>query len=209
MTRFLEEYEKNLPDYYRKSPESNNFKILSVEKHTITDFKQDMEKIFQSLNLDTASGKTLDLYGETVNQPRGLATDAQYIMMIRSKIMRNISSGDYPSVVRAICRTFDCEASQVFIQEKDTPCTVELVVLPISVINKAGLTTRQTVQLIKQILPVGVSIESVVFEGTFCFSDRLDEYDAAAGFRDDSLGIEGGHFGIVYGEDDEKLLPIE
>lgn len=209
MISFFEEYQKNLPDYYQKSEDSNNYKILSVERYAVADFKHDICDIFETLDLTKAKGKTLDLYGDIVNQPRGPATDDQYILMIRSKIMRNLSGGDYQSVVAAICNTFSCEPSQVFIQEKKTPCTVELVVLPLSVINRAGLTTRQTIQLIKQLLPVGVSLESVLFEGTFCFSDREDERDDLAGFCDESLGIEGGFFGVTYGEDDEPILPIE
>ena len=209
MTSFnCDNYVKNLPDCYAKTDDSNNYKILSVERYAIADFKADIANVFNSLDLNKATGKTLDLYGEMLGQPRGIATDEQYVLMIRSKIMRNLSGGDYTSILKAICMTFDCEPSQVFIKEKDTPCTVELVVLPLSVINKAGLTTKQTVEMIKQIMPVCVTLESFLFEGTFTFSNSENEYAEQAGFCDVEGGTIGGYFGLVYGEDSEPILPI-
>lgn len=209
MNKFnYENYAANLPDCYSKGEQSNNFKILAVEKYVIDDFKKDIADIFNSLDLNESKGSTLDLYGEMLSQPRGVATDAQYILLIRSKIMRNLSGGDYPSVLKAICMTFDCEPSQVYIKEKDSPCTVELVVLPLSVINRAGLTTKQTVAMIKQLLPVGITLESFLFEGTYTFSNLENDYDEEAGFCDVEGGTIGGYFGLVYGEDEEPLLPI-
>lgn len=209
MNKFnYENYAANLPDCYSKGEQSNNFKILSIEKFIIDDFKKDITDIFNSLNLNEAEGATLDLYGEMLSQPRGVATDDQYILLIRSKIMRNLSGGDYPSVLKAICMTFDCEPSQVYIKEKDSPCTVELVVLPLSVINRAGLTTKQTVAMIKQLLPVGITLESFLFEGTYTFGNLENDYDEEAGFCDVEGGTIGGYFGLVYGEDEEPLLPI-
>lgn len=209
MNKFnYENYAANLPDCYSKGEQSNNFKILAVEKYVIDDFKKDIADIFNSLDLNESKGSTLDLYGEMLSQPRGVATDAQYILLIRSKIMRNLSGGDYPSVLKAICMTFDCEPSQVYIKEKDSPCTVELVVLPLSVINRAGLTTKQTVAMIKQLLPVGITLESFLFEGTYTFSNQENDYDEKAGFCDVEGGTIGGYFGLVYGEDEEPLLPI-
>lgn len=198
----------NLPDYYKKSEASNNYKILAVEKFPIDNFETDLSNVFKSLDLDSANGKTLDLYGEMLEQPRGTATDEQYILMIRSKIMRNLSGGDYPSVLNAICNTFKCEPSQVCIVEKDDPCTVELVVMPLDIINKAGMTTKQTVAMIQRLLPVGITLESYLFEGTFSFSNSETEYNETAGFCDIEGGTIGGFFGILYGEDNEPILPI-
>lgn len=211
MSNFIyENYAKNLPDHYKKTTDSNNFKILEVERFSIGTFKQDVSDVYESLDLSKVYGKTLDLYGETVGQPRGVATDEQYILMIRSKIAQNLSSGDYNSVVKAICMTFDCEPSEIYIAEKEEPGVVELVVIPLAIINKAGLTTRQTVQLVKRLLPVGIELESFLFEGTFEFSNVENEYDKTKGFAISETNQSiGGYLGIVYGEDDEPILPIE
>ncbi len=209
MSGFIyENYAKNLPDHYKKTADSNNFKILEVERYAIDTFKQDTIDVYNSLDLSQAYGATLDMYGEMVGQPRGVANDEQYILMIRAKIAQNVSSGDYKSVANAICLTFDCEPSEVYITEKDEPCTVELVVMPLSVINKAGLSTRQTVELVKKLLPVGIFLESFLFEGTFEFSAIETEYNENAGFCNVEGGEIGGYFGLLYGEDEEPILPI-
>lgn len=209
MLRFYKNYAQNLPDVYYKKSDGNIWKILEIEREAAEDFRTDLTEVNNALDLANVSGKTLDLYGEMVGQPRGKATDAQYLYMIRAKIARNLSGGDYESVARAVRLTFDCRPEEFYLKEsEDAPCTVELMVLPLSVIVHAGLSTRQTVAMIATILPVGVTMKSFLFEGTFCFSDREDEYDENAGFCDREDGTLGGYFGILYGEDDEPILPI-
>ena len=199
----------NLPDCYAKDENSNNYKLLFNEKVQLNTFAIDATSVLNSLDLENATGHTLDLYGEMLNQPRGLANDSQYKLLLRSKIMRNLSCGDYPSVIKAICMTFNCEPSEVLIIEKeDSPGAVEISVLPIGVINKAGLTANQTINMIEGLLPIGVNVESFLFEGTFEFSDIEAEFDELAGFSNDEQSI-GGYFGIVSGEEDEIILPID
>lgn len=199
----------NLPDCYNKDTSKNNYKILATEKAVTDGLRKDIEAIYGVLDLNNATGKTLDLYGEMMNQPRGQASDDQYIFMIRSKIMRNISGGDYKSVVKAICQTFDCEPSEVRIKETEQPCTVELVSLPLGNINTAGLTITQTIAMIKQLLPICTSVESVYFDGTFEFSAAAEyEEDDKAGFCDVESGTTGGYFGDFYSEENEIILPI-
>ncbi len=202
-------YAKNLPDCYRQDEDSNNYKILAVERHPLGKLRADLQDAYTALDLQNAVGDTLNHYGQMVGQARGVATDEQYVLMILSKIMRNLSTGDYISVAKSICSTFDCEPSEVLIVEKDEPATVELVVLPLGVINKVGLTTRQTVEFVKRLLPAGVKLESFLFEGTFEFAHAENEYDETKGFSDVENGTIGGYLGIAYGEDDKPLLPLD
>lgn len=199
---------KNLPDAFKKTTDSNNFKILEIERIACNDLRERLQDIGDILDINNATGKTLDLYGERVGQPRGLATDEKYILMIKSKIMRNISVGSYPSVVNAICETFNCEPSQVLITENEEACTITVAALPLSVINAAGLTTSQTVALIKSMLPVGISVKTFMFEGTFEFSDSENDYDDEKGFCDIEGGTIGGYLGVTNADINEELLPI-
>lgn len=198
---------KNLPDAFKKSTDSNNFKILEVEKRTLEDIRQSLQQINGILDINNAKGKTLDLYGERVGQARGIADDDKYLLMIKAKIMRNLSSGSYPSIVSALCRTFNCEPSQIYITEGDEPCTVTVAALPLEVINKAGLTTSQTVAIIKSMLPVGISLTSFLFEGTFEFGSNANEYDETKGFANDE-GTIGGYLGATAGDETDIPLPI-
>lgn len=198
----------NLPDSFAKTPESNNYKVLEIERRMATDFSHELQALDDGLDLSLAYGKTLDYYGEMYGQPRGVATDSQYRYMIRAKSMRNLSSGDYPSIRKAICHAFRCDQKLVSISEDDAPCVVKIAVLPLSVINSAGLTVNQTTAMIKQLLPVGVRLESILFDGTFEFSDKADALDQEHGFADIN-GTYGGYFGLLSGgNEDATVLPI-
>lgn len=230
---------KNLPDSYKKTKDSNNFKILEIERIACNDLRKYLwgyylckkcgdtipfgeqvcpicgEKgervnsgVYDILDINNATGKTLDLYGERVGQARGLADDSKYLLMIKAKIMRNISNGSYTSIINSLCMTFDCDPSQIIIVETEKPCTIEIVSLPLSVINGAGLTASQTLAIIKSLLPIGVSIESYLFDGTFEFSDSENEYDESTGFCDVEGGTIGGYLGITQGDAGETILPI-
>lgn len=200
-------YVKNLPDFYLKTETSNNYKLLSINKAMLDGLKTDIDDIFNALDIDQATGETLDLYGEMYNQPRGYATDAQYRLLIKSKIMQNISGGDYKSVVKAICGTFNCSPSEVLIREVEgKPCAIELAVLPVDVINAAGLTISQTVAIIERLLPAGVRLEQYSFEGTFVFADDYTQTNDK-GFASDDGTIEGGYLGTIGYSEDAPILP--
>lgn len=197
----------NLPDCYAKPETSNNYKLLQTEKSSVDRLKNDINSVFDILDLNKAEGTVLDLYGDMVNQQRGLATDLQYRFMIRSKIMQNLSNGDYGSVLKALYMTFNCKPSQVSIETADTPCTVKVAKVPLDEILKAGFSTGQTIQLIKALLPVGVDIESYFFEGTFEFGSTDNEYDELKGFGSIDQTI-GGFLGVLFGKTDNFDLPI-
>lgn len=213
MIRFdSENYVQNLPDCYEKQADSNNDKLLRVEQYPVGELKADSRDVFNILDIYTATGKTLDLYGEMVGQARGMANDEQYLYMVLSKMMRNLSTGDYLSVSRAIYQTFDCDPAQVLIVENPEPGTVDLITLPLAAIIQADLTINQTISIIRRLMPVGINVKSFLFEGTFEFSET--ESDMAVdgdtkGFCDVEDGTLGGYFGVVYGMDEEIPLPID
>ena len=201
-------YAENLPDCYGHGKDSVHYKLLEIERVMDAKIQSDMQAIWDALDLEQAAGSTLDLLGASVGQPRGPATDAQYRYMIRAKIMRNRSGGDYPSILQAICYTLACSPSDVLITELDEPCTVEVTKLPLSSLGTAGLSQNQVVAIIKKLLPVCTTIESALFTGTFMFADTETEYDEESGFCDTEDGTIGGYFGDLYSSENEAVLPI-
>lgn len=210
MAEFNSEYVKNLPDAFKKDEDSNNYKLLSIAQGIATEIKQDIEAVHNSLDIEQATGKTLDLYGEMLNQPRGFATDPQYRVMLKTKIMRNIMNGDYNSLITAACLMFGCDPSEFFIDESEAPATVDVITLPYRVLNYIGLTAEQVVELIGTLLPGGVTLGSVSLEGTFEFASTDSEYDENKGFAisetDQSIG---GYLGYLSTNDSDKPLPIK
>lgn len=200
---------KNLPDAYKKDVRSNNYKILEIERTANNELRECLSEIEKALDIENATGVTLDMYGESFGQSRGLATDAQYRVMIKSKIVRSLSCGSYKDFVDAICATFGCSIDDVLLSETDKPMTVSLGKAPLNDIIHAGFTTNQAYQIVKKLLPVGVKLESVLFEGTFEFSDAEDEYNETAGFAisetDQSIG---GYLGAAESDVNEAVLPI-
>lgn len=192
-----EKPERNLPDAYSKKQDSNNARILAIEKYTVDGLRAAVSAIDDSLDIDKAYGKTLELYGEMVGQARGVATDEQLRVLIKNRIIRNASNADYNSIVRAICATFDCDPSEVLLKELDEPCKVTLEGLPISKLNECNIDVNTAVQIVNSLLPAGVYMEAVSFSGTFEFSGGTDlVYDPEAGFADEAQTI-GGYFGLI------------
>lgn len=200
-------YVKNLPDSFYKDTDGNNYKILENERLSIEEHLADLYGVYEILNVDNAYGKTLDRYGERVGQPRGLAADSQYILMIKAKIMRALGNGTYPSILKSLCMTFGCNAEQVYIEETEEPCQIKMVTLPLSILNTSGMTAKQTIALVKSLLPICVRLDGVSLEGTFEFSDSEDEYDEVRGFADDEGGV-GGYFGYMSSDENDPILPI-
>lgn len=205
---------KNLPDCYKKDKTSNNYKILEIERCATADLRKCLYEIESILDIENAKGAVLDAYGERFGQPRGRATDEQYRVMIKSKIVRSLSGCSYKGIVDAICFSFGCSPDDVYIAESETdPMTVSVEKAPLTEIINAGFTTMQAYQVIKSLLPAAIELESVSFEGTFEFSDREDDYDETAGFADIEgepfdEDVIGGYLGAAESELDDAVLPI-
>lgn len=205
---YFDNLAKNLPDAYKKDKASNNYKILEIERRAGVDLRSYLDEIASILDIDNATGATLDMYGKRFGQARGKATDAQYKAMIKSKIVRGTCDGSYKNIIDAICYTFGCGIDDVCLVETSTPMGVSMEKAPLEKIINAGFTTGQAYQIIKSLLPVAVDFESLLFEGTFMFADMEDEYDESAGFSDVEDGTIGGYLGAAESDINEDALPI-
>lgn len=203
-----QDHVKNLPDCYKKTQDSNNAKILTIEQDAVNLLRAELQAVLASGDIFEATGKTLDLYGDMVGQARGAATDDQYRYMIRLKIVQNISSGDYVSVLNALSLAFGCDHSQIHIQDSEAACSATLVTAPLGAITESGLTVNQAVALIQRLMPICVTLESASFEGTFMFSDSETEYDESHGFSEAEGGEIGGYLGFIHSDENDSKLPI-
>lgn len=187
---------KNLPDAYCKKETSNNAKILGIEQEAMGDLRGALKAIYGSLDIEQATGKTLDRYGELFGQARGVATDEQLRILIKNRIGRNFSNADHTSIVKALCMTFNCDTSEIILSEPEV-CKVRIEGLPYSKLNESNIDADTAVQIVKGLIPAGVYIEAVEFAGTFEFSDGTDMvYDEAAGFADEAQTF-GGYLGFA------------
>lgn len=208
MKFFQKELIKNLPDCYNKEPNSNNHKIMQLLEADEEKFKSVLQELVDSLNLEDATGYTLNLYGEMAGQNRGLATDEQYLLMIKAKQERNRCNADYKSIVNCVCRILNCEPQEIFIEEMEEPATVMLAEIPLDKIIASDLSPVQFTQLFKTLLPAGVKLESSLYSGTFTFSNMENEASTDAGFCQNEGDDYGGYFGVLSDDESETMLPI-
>lgn len=194
---------RTLPDAYAKAG-SNNEKLLEVNRLSREDMRATLRAMADSLDLDKATGAALDMYGDMVGQTRGKATDEQYRVLIRSRIVRNMAGGDYGSVVRVLALVFGCDAGEIVLSEP-APCTVSVEELPYAAINGMAIGIDTATRLIEECMPVGVRLQGVQMTGTFEFADGAEMvYDAEAGFGDIGQTI-GGYLGLIFGGESAEL----
>lgn len=201
---------ERLPDCYRKDGGSNNFRLLELNRQATEELREDLKAVLNVLDLNQATGKTLDLYGDMLQQRRGLLNDEQYRYMLFSKIGRNTVQGDYNSIMNTLVLMFNSQKGDITLDdldlaEEERACVVKLTKFPIFVLVNAGFSSRQAVTMIESLLPVCVTLSADNFEGTFEFAEFDREYDKAAGFAD-LAQTYGGYFGLLLGEDD--IIPV-
>lgn len=197
-----------LPDSYAKGKSSNNYKLLNINEQAIADAKVDAQAVVDMLDMQQATGRTLELYGEMVGQKRGALNDIQYRYMILTRIGINVVQGNYETVIDAVKNMFGCGAEQIVIRDSEKPCRVRLETFPLELLVSAGFSSKQAIAMIESILPIGVRVDDANFEGTFEFAETEGEYDEAAGFADVEQTI-GGYFGLLQGEDENSpILPL-
>lgn len=197
-----------LPDSYAKETSSNNYKLLNLNEQAIADVKADLQAIYDVLDLKNATGHTLDLYGEMVGQKRGALTDNQYYYMILTKLGINSVQGNYETIINIMGRIFDCKPNEIILRDAEAACKVEVETFPLSVLVNAGFTSKQAIEMIQKLLPIGVTIDNANFEGTFEFAETADVYDTTAGFGDIEQTI-GGALGLLLGDDENSpILPF-
>lgn len=208
MKLFQQNYVKNLPDRYNKEKTSNNYKIMQLIGYDDVNFQKLLEEISDSLNLDSARGYTLDLYGDMVGQNRGKANDAQYLLMIKGKNARNHCTGTNSSIVDCLCMMLNCEPSEILLEDSENPAKAVLTKVPLGNIILSDFTPNQFTQLVKTLLPAGVELETSLYEGTFEFSDSEDEMSDTKGFCQNEGDTYGGYFGVLSDDKNETILPI-
>ncbi|MCR8636192.1 hypothetical protein [Paenibacillus radicis (ex Xue et al. 2023)] len=210
----LREMLQKLTDHYAKSPQSNIGKLLSIVHGQLNDLDQTLETMQLWRDIDLARGSTLDNIGQNVAQPRGMASDEVYRVLIKSKIARNLSRGDINTLIRVIAISVNANYSEIEIREKYTdpsdpePAAISLVRLPFSRISDSEIDVRQFTRILQKTIPAGVRVDAVELQGTFSLaSGDGPEMDIEAGFANTDQ-TSGGTLGAVFTPAENIDLPI-
>ena len=201
---------RKLPDSYAKHASSNNYKLLKLNELAIVDAKEDAEALFDVIDLQKATGRTLDLYGNMVGQKRGTLNDTQYRALILTRIGINLAHGNYATVIESVKNIFGCEGKDVVMKDGEGDCEVVIESFPLKVLVNTEFTSTQAIEVIESLLPICTKIttKDIEFQGTFEFAATGDEYDPEAGFGDVAQ-TNGGYLGMLIGEDESStILPL-
>lgn len=92
-----------LPERYRKPTTKQLYYVIFKGFNDIQDA---ITSIQDSRNIDKAEGKTLDLIGANVGQFRTDEDDELYRLLIKIKIIANLSNGDIPTINKIMMALF-------------------------------------------------------------------------------------------------------
>lgn len=88
----------HLTDNYKKSPNSNNAKLLGIVDDELNLLAYTFRMIERYRDMDRARGLTLDRAGKNVLELRKTDKDEEYRRMIKVKIKANLSKGDIDTI---------------------------------------------------------------------------------------------------------------
>lgn len=186
----------NLPDALRKDKDSNNYKLLLVEKMIYDRILQIFRDVEACLNIDNCNGKTLDLWGQRQQIMRGTADDEQYRLLIKATIGQSFCDGSRNGIANALAYMLSCDPNKIKITSGNNGRSVSVVDIPFATIKQAGFTDEQITDTINKLLAQGVTLESINYTGTFELGETWGEQDTERGLADLERTF-GGTLGMV------------
>jgi len=196
----MQQYIEALPDAYAKDISSNNFKLLLLPEILTSEFKEDVKSCSDILDIQQATGETLDLYGEIYGVNRGSMADNQYRTYILNSAMANRSDGTINNLLECLSTIFD---DKMTITEASGKVIINN--LTNEAIERTGFTLQQIAELIGSLLAVGVGVEAIgtdFGEDTFTFGSVTDgengEYNTRSGLSSTTEPDVGGRLASFY-----------
>lgn len=124
-----------LPERFRKPNNENLYYVLYHDG--FDDIYTGLEGVRDSRNIDKASGKSLDLLGANVGQFRNGEDDDFYRLLIKTRIIANLSIGDAPTinhVMSALIKEVYLGLEEVWMKKEHLfePAAIKLHLGPIS-----------------------------------------------------------------------------
>lgn len=154
----IAELVQKLPDCYRKDKDSNNYKLLQLQNDGVEALRRTVLLVEQAQDLRTAFGATLDLHGEEVEQPRGLAEDARYRVLIWNKMARDRCLGTQRDIASALINIMECDPRDFTLKDRtDRNRKVRMRVRDEQVIENSVASKTEIKSVLNQLLPAGVS----------------------------------------------------
>ena len=199
MAKFnFDDFAANLPDAFRKDKDSNNYKLLQIEKHIYDKIYNMLYSVDNVLDIDNTTGKALDeIWGSRLNLKRGALNDTQYRIRLKARIAQRLSDGSRDSIANALAYVLSRTADRIKLKCDDTKInTINIVDIPMALLTEAKFSADEITQMVEDLLAAGIHVSQANFSGTFEFAENETTYDESKGFADDA-GIIGGYLGLL------------
>lgn len=102
-----------LPDYYKKGKESNNYKILELASRSEMDISQELDEIRAASCIETAAGYALDMWGQSYGVLRKGESDDLYRARIQTTLLQDRVYTDYTSWRSALLQMIGCSTEDL------------------------------------------------------------------------------------------------
>lgn len=156
-------------DHFRKDTESNLHKLMQLFSDEIQLLKETNDRIIEWRDIDKAEGKTLDLIGENVVQPRGSANDEVYRILLKTKIARNLADGTLNGLIKSIAYVLQIDTKEIRVNELwhslDEPAALGIEAIPIEKITNVGLSYSEFETILQSLVAAGVKIMLMASKG--------------------------------------------
>lgn len=199
---------KYLTSNYNKNPKSNITKVSRILSDEIQEVIDLFNKIEQYDDVNVAKGKALDHIGENILQYRGEVNDEIYRALIKAKIAKNRADGTLNNLLDILAITLETDIKEISLVEGEHPIypSVKMLAIPFDTLNSIGMSVSQLALLINKLIGAGITLESLVFDGTFQYVDELYN-DLDTGYADVDM-LSGGTYGDVYKPERDDQFPI-
>lgn len=201
-------------DYFNKRPDSNITKLMKIFSDELQQLNTTINRVGEWRDIDEAKGVVLDDIGTNIKQPRGVATDDVYRILLKSKIARNLSDGSINTIIRVLAIALSCDYNQIKIKEKwddehePEEAAIKVIELPLERLNATGLDPINFARLVQKTVIGGVKVDVIELTGTFEFGDETNAIDYESGFGDIFDDSIGGYLGAAWTPSSDKELPI-
>lgn len=203
-------------DYFDKQPTSNISKLMRIFSDELVALNSTITKVGDWRDIDNAKGVALDDIGTNINQPRGVATDDIYRILLKSKIARNLSDGSINTIIRVLAIALSCDYSEIKIKEKwdddldPEEAAIKVIEMPLDRLNDTGLDPINFARIVQRTVAGGVKVDVIELTGTFELGDANanDNYDKFHGLGDINNPDIGGYLGAAFTPATDQELPI-
>jgi|GEM_PF-5907636 len=202
---------KMLADRWKKNPDSYIGRLLTLLGEQMDALEEQALKVEGWHDIDQAKGYPLEQLAANINQKRGNATDEILRLLIRSKAARSISNGTIDDIIYVIAVSLDTDESTIDIRELfddpdvPEPAAIKIASLPLSQLNKAGITASQFGRIVKRSAAPGVRVAGIELTGTFRFASGTEIETTPNGFADIGMTTGGTLSGVLVPDNDPNL----